>query len=838
MPFLLALVIARIEGSLPDTMKRIVLSTLLFCLSQKALGQLSGKLVSASGESVPFASVMLLSARDTSLIKGVATDGSGAYKIEKVPHGKYFFRYSAIGFRTYTSQVFDWTASHEHRDLGTQVMEEDTQLLEEVVVKGERPLYQQEIDRMVINVESSILSKGSSALEVLERSPGVTIDRQNNSLALNGKSDVLVMLNGKLLRLPAAQVVTMLNGMSANTIEKIELLTTPPARYDAEGSGGIINIVLKKNEATGTTGSFALTGGYGEGEKETGSMNLAHGTGKINVYGSYAFSRDRTHNGWHAESTQNMPAMGGALAVSFDSDAKALFANHNVTLGLDLNLEKTTLGGSITYYNSSVSSSILNNSQYNLLEQDSLFRMRADTQGRNYWQNTITSVYLTRELREGEKISIDADYLRYRIESPTDSHITFTDSAGNILSPTGTIFTTRQRGSATTPIQVGVLKADYTRQVIKQLKAEAGVKATYTRSTSRSSIESMVNDEWVSSPRTSNDIDVQEGIGAAYASLHWQINPSASLLTGVRYEYSRTRMKALKEENNIDRKLGKLFPSVFFSRKLNDKSEVQLSYTKRISRPSYTDLASAMLYNDPMSVATGDPTLRPTITHNLKAGYTYDGYSFSILASHDDYPIGRYQLTENPARDLMYVSPRNLYYQKTLTIQANLPLRITRWWSITTGMTGNWRRFKLAHTNDQIAKTYFVYTANGSQTITLPKNFSLEVSGWYTSPFFNGSNKVDGFGVLNAGIKKELKNNGGSLQLTVGDIFKSLIISSYFGRVTEEAFSLRSHVVFAAESARSRIVKVTYSWSFGNTKVKRQQRTTGSQDEIDRIRKD
>lgn len=818
-------------------MKRIVLSMLLFCLAQKVFCQLSGKLVSASGEPVPFASVVLLNSHDTSFVKGTVTNVHGAYALDNITAGHYFLRYSAIGFRTYTSGVFEWTI-RKRQDLGTRILEEDTRLLEEVVVQGERPLYQQEIDRLVINVESSIMAKGSSALEVLERSPGITIDRQNNSLALNGKSDVLVMLNGKLMRLTAAQVITMLNGMSANTIEKIELLTTPPARYDAEGSGGIINIVLKKNEATGTTGSFSLTGGYGEGEKGTGSVSLAHGAGKINVYGSYAFSRDRTHSGWRAESTQNMPAMGGALAVSFVNDVKALSANHNATLGLDLNLEKTTLGGSINYYNSVVNSSVQNNARYDLVEQDSLFRMKADTQSRNRWMNTITSIYVAQELREGEKISFDADYLHYRIENPTDTYTAFTGRDGNSISLPGSIFSTRQRGSTTTPIQVGVLKADYTRQVTKLLKAEAGVKGTYTRSASRSAIESLENDEWVTSPRTSNDIDVQEGIGAAYASFHWQIDPSVSLMTGVRYEYSRTYMRSPKEENNIDRKLGKLFPSVFFSRKLNDKSEVQLSYTKRISRPSYNDLASSILYNDPMSVSTGNPSLRPTVTHNLKAGYTYDGYSFSILLSRDDYPISRYQLTENPAHDLMYVSPQNLYYQKTLTFQANLPLRITRWWSFTTGMTGNWRQFRLAHTNDHLVKTYFVFTANGSQVITLPKNFSLEISGWYTSMFFNGSNKVDGFGVLNAGIKKELRNNGGSFQLSVGDLFKSLVISNYFGHLTEEAFSIKSHVVFTAESARSRIVKITYSRSFGNTKVKQQQRSTGSQDEIDRIRKD
>jgi iron complex outermembrane recepter protein len=270
---------------------------------------------------------------------------------------------------------------------------------------------------------------------------------------------------------------------------------------------------------------------------------------------------------------------------------------------------------------------------------------------------------------------------------------------------------------------------------------------------------------------------------------------------------------------------------------LNDQSEIQFSYTKRITRPSFNDLSSYLLYNDPMSVATGNPTLRPTLTDNLKFGYNFRGYSFSVTASRDKNPIVLYQQNETAAHDLMYQAPQNMAYQNNLNFQASLPLPITKWWNMTfTGIAGI-RQFKLEHTLEKIKKTYGSYNLNGNQTFTLPGGFAFELSGWYNATSYEGSKKIKGFGMLNAGLKKELKNNQGSFQLAVSDIFKSMRVRGNFGGLTREAFDLNANFVYRAESARTRIVKLTYSRSFGNIKIKGQSSRSTSKDESDRIRK-
>ena len=229
--------------------------------------------------------------------------------------------------------------------------------------------------------------------------------------------------------------------------------------------------------------------------------------------------------------------------------------------------------------------------------------------------------------------------------------------------------------------------------------------------------------------------------------------------------------------------------------------------------------------------------LRPTITSNIKLGYNIGDYSFSLLASRDDHPISGSQLTESPARDLLYVSPQNLVYRNELTFQANLPWKINEWWSMSYSLTGGWRRFKETYTAMPAEKTYYSGSFNFSQTFRLPKDFSAELSGWWNSPTWWGTIRAEGFGVLNAGVKKELKNNAGTLQLSASDVLRTTQIRMHFGALTREAFATVSHVTYNPESRIFPIIKLTYSRSFGTEGKTRRNAGAGSQDEIDRIRK-
>ncbi|MCE7066970.1 outer membrane beta-barrel protein [Dyadobacter sp. CY326] len=818
-------------------MKSILFACACFLSAQNASAQLSGKLTTGLGEPLPFANVLVMYAEDSSFVRGAVTDELGAYVTESVTSGTYLLRFSAVGYQTMLSGRIAVLDGQGPLNLGTQVLESDVQQLGEFVVKGEKPLFQQEIDRTVVNVENSVLIKGSSALQVLERSPGVIVDMRNGSISLNGKSSIMLMINGKTVRLSVTQVVSMLNNMTANDIEKIELITTPPAKYDADGTGGMINIVLKKNLEAGTKVSVAASAGYGWGQKGSGSLNVTRRNGKWNVFGSYAYLHDKTRDGYIAWSTQDMPAFGGKLDVFGTSTNTAVSNSQNALFGTDLYFGKNTVGTSISYNGNRTERNVFNTGSYLRIASDSLLSLETTISGKNRWDNVNASVYLDSKFREGEKLNVDLDFMHYLYDNPTEGETIFYDKRRQQIFPEGNIFSGRQMGKSRTPIAVGVLKMDYIKELNAKWRLEAGAKATLTNSTSNSYISQFIDGEWTRGPRYINNIAMHERIGAAYTSLFAQINPSISVSAGLRYEFSKMKAEADKNERDVNRKLGKLFPAIFINKKINEQSALQLSYTKRISRPSFNDLSSYLQYNDPMSVSTGNPALRPTITNNLKFGYNFNGYAFSITASRDNDPIILYQQQESPARDLMYFAPQNMRFQNNLSFQASGQVKVSNWWNTTYALTSGWRQFQLEHTIEKLKKTYFAYSFNGSQTFSIPGQIALEISGWYNSKQFEGSKRIEGFGMLNAGLKKELKHNLGSFQFTVTDVFKSMRVNGHFGELTKEAFDLKADFIYKSESARTRIFKLTYTRSFGNSGIKLQaSRSEVSKEERARIR--
>jgi len=338
-------------------MKLIVIQLLVCCFFLEGFGQVSGKFVNKSGLPVAFANTTILKSSDSSFVSATTANDSGIFRIEKILPGKYILRFTAVGYLKWDSPVFELSTLSAGKEFGILTMLQQDKQLDEVVVRAARPPYQQRPDGIVVNVESSLMSKGSSALQVLERSPGVIIDYRNNSIALNGKNGVTVMINGKTMRIPLEQLVQMLNGMSADNIEKIELLTTPGARYDAEGSAGIINIILKKNKRQGTNGSLSVTGGYGWGEKAAASLNIAHNSKQVDLYGSYSYLHDKTYSDIFITSSQNMPLLGGNIEVLVWDTTHALQNNHDATAGIDIRLHpKLTVGANLNWSSNTRSS--------------------------------------------------------------------------------------------------------------------------------------------------------------------------------------------------------------------------------------------------------------------------------------------------------------------------------------------------------------------------------------------------------------------------------------------------------------------------------------------------
>ncbi len=815
-------------------MKSILIIVLIFFgFSQLVNAQISGSVVDNKDLPIPYANVMLQNSSNNNILLGTITDENGNFKLEFSEKGTYILKVDLISYKPWESQPFNISSTNFSKVFSSIILEEEVTELDGVVITARKRLVERTNEGSVINVKESVLTKGSNVLQVLERSPGVIPDRRNNSFSLNGKEGTLVMINGKTQRIPVADLMIMLNSMSADNLEKIELLTNPSARHDVDGNAGIINIVLSKNETLGFRSAVTLSGGYGEGPKQTTSFSMNYGSDKSLIYGSYSFSYNESSSGWRGQGITDLPVLGGNTEIDFTSNMQPIDRNHNINFGYDYQLSKSSIIGASLLFNQSRPLTLTNNrGLYNFVSEPFL-DAQIEVKGRGTRNNLSTSLFFETTSGEENKentLSVTADYINYNSDRPNNVRSDYFDDNGIPYQPNGEVYNRGNRGFNNTTINLGVLAVNYSKKINEKLSIEGGLKGSYSETNNNARIEIQDGNDFKEDERFISQNSTKEKIGAIYALSDYSLSDSFKTQIGLRYEHWNQDFN----DNSLDRSFGKLFPSLFLTYNLTENKALNLAFTKRITRPNYIDLASFLIYNGPTSVFSGNPQLLPAITDNLSFTYSNKSFSITLTATNEKNPIARFQITRNPQSTVAVISPVNLDYQRSLDIQSNIPWTINNWWNINFNSTIGMREFKLIHTDEKVTHNYMHYNFNASNTMQFTDDLSLELSGWYTSKHYNGSVSVDGFGTLNGGIKKTFKN-GGSLQFSVSDILQSFDIRSEIGTLTREAFGDEFVVNYSSESGRSRIYNLSFTYPFGNKKVKDTNTRSGADSEKSRI---
>ncbi len=796
---------------------------------QLLFAQLSGTVVDVEGNPIPFANVMVYSHPESNLQTGVITNEDGFFTIDYTNPGTYILRVDLLSFRTWDSERFTISSTNGKKDFQTVTLQEEVTTLEGVEIRGQRKLIQRTQEGSIINVQASVMTQGSTALQLLERSPGVILDQNNNIFSLNGKSGVLIMINGKAQRIPMADLISMLNGMSADNIERIELLTNPSARYDVDGNAGIINIVMSKNQTLGIRGNLNISAGYGEGLKQTTGLSLNYGGSRSTIFGSYTFSYDDTFSGFRGVGVSEIPVLGGNTNIDFTSRTQQINRNHNVNLGYEYRFSEESVFGTNLLFNQSSPLVMTQNVGLYDFVSDPFLEAQIHLNGDGNLKNLTTSAYFEKT-GEQNSFTITGDFINYNSQTPNEVRSTYFNENGDSFQPESEIYNNGNRGFNETDINVGVLKFDYKHIIDENSSIETGVKGSLSKTTNNARIEILQGDSFISDDRFISNIQNEEKIGATYVLTDYSFNEKLKAQLGLRYEYWDQAF----DDSSLDRSFGKLFPSFFLTHSFSDTTALNFAYNKRITRPNYSDLASYLVYNGPTSVFSGNPQLLPAITDNISLTYNNRSFSISLLASNEQNPIARFQITRNSQSNVAVIAPVNLEYQRNIDVQTNIPIRIAHWWNINFNGTLGIREFQLLHTDERLKHDYVHFNFNGSQNMRLPANFSLELSGWYTSRHFNGSTRNEGFGILNAGLKKEFKN-GSSLQFAVTDIFESLDINFKYGSLTREAFGDVFDGTFSPESGFSRIFRISYAYPFGNKKIKETNSRSGADAEKSRL---
>jgi len=811
--------------------KYILILVLVSVVQLQVSAQITGKLTNKSGEALAFANVILVRATDSSFINGVTSDTNGVFTIPFAGEGACKLSISSTGYKLLYSASFSVTTENKFIDMGTFILIEAARVLDAVEVTAKKDLLQHTKTGQVINVQNSLMTKGSSALQILERIPGIIIDKRNSTLSLNGQNGVSVMINGRAIRLSTEQLVAMLNGMSGDNIQKIELITSPTAKYDAEGGGGLINIVLKTNKNEGTSVNFSSTLGYGWREKTVTSVNLTHGHKESNYYLGYSFLHDASISSWQSIGSQNVPALGGFNVFDFYSATETNKNVHNFSAGFDHKPNsKTFFGGSFTYSKTNTNPSIFNNATYDF-SSNNFLHLISSSKGDDVWKNLQSSLFAEKQISQKTKLSLDADYLFFQNNTLALINSIYLDKSGNQTTPAGSVFTEGNRGSSLSKINIGIFKADLNTKVNEKINLEVGVKGSYSLNKNNSKIERIENGNWVLDTRSQSIISGSENIFGAYSSFNFIINPKTTVTTGLRYEYWRRDFTNYADALTF----GQFFPTLLINHIISDNTSISFNYNRRISRPAYNDLASNLSYNDPISVFTGNPLLKPTLTNTFKTEFTFKSMNAGLTFLHEENPIIRYQITTNAAGEIYIVSPQNMAYQNSFNFNFNLPVQVFKWWKVSFGGTSSFRKYQLTHTLNVIENKYFTHNLFINQTMKLPKHFEVELDAWYNTTQYDGATKVKGFGMVNFGIGKKLNKENGILQFAVTDIFRTMRITSIMGELTPLVFDLKSRVNFIDESARIPIFKLTYSRSFGNNSVNKMKQSAADE-EKERVR--
>lgn len=720
---------------------------ILLCLSLECSSQskIQGVITDVDGKGILHANVLLLRPKDSALLKGAVTNAEGRYFFQHLNTGDYILSASFTGFQSAYTSPFHFNGREDKNINSIQLIKLSGEL-KKVTVQVRKPPFEQKIDRMVINVQSSITSTGSNVLDVLEKSPGVVVDRQNNTIIMSGKEGVVIMINGKANNMPTSALVQMLAGMNANNVEKIELITTPPSNLDAEGNAGFINIVFKTNPDFGTNGSFSLTAGYAKGETAAAGINVNHRKGKINLYADYTFSRTNLIQNFQSDRQVVYQNRITENAVSNYRDA--VQQNHNARAGLDYQLnKKTVLGGLISSYNNrwSMDADIHSFYTVNKIRDTTITSAIHEL---NHWQHYMANLYFQHAINLKERLSFDIDYLSYKNNNPTGYFNSFYDGTGNY------IYEQRIKSGKLTPIHVYVGKFDYFRQLGKKIDFESGLKYTLSKFNNDVSVLRSHQNDWFFDDDFSARYRLREKIAAAYGSVNVNATKKTNFKLGLRYEYTNSNLGTTKQRNIVDRKYGRLFPSFFITHKLTETSSLGLSYTRRITRPTFNELAPWVIFIDPNTFMSGNAALQPSIANTVKSDYVFHKKLLSIAYTQEDDVIARFQPKVDAATNKQILSSENLDTRKIVTITLAIPLNITQWWTMQFNSIGTWQRQNIIYNGDHISIEQKNYRITSSQNFSLPKEYSIELSGFYQSAALVGYTILKSFGALNLGAQK------------------------------------------------------------------------------------
>ncbi|MFC4211929.1 TonB-dependent receptor domain-containing protein [Pedobacter lithocola] len=783
---------------------------------------ITGIILDENKKPADYVTVVLFKASDSSVVKTGFTDPNGLFGFSISAPGNYYYKASNMGYKTVKSKILSLADGNQKIDFGTVQLISNTENLKEVNIAVTKPLIERKMDKVVMNVSSSAIMTGSTALEVLQKAPGVSVD-QNDNISMQGKQGVLIQLDGKQTYMSSADVANLLRNMQSSEIETIELITNPSSKYDAAGNSGIINIKTKKSKNGGTNGSVNATAGYGKNFRGNTGLNLNHRTQKLNIFGNYNYGRterenlisiDRISNG--TPDTYFMQS-GGSIRKQQNNNFKAgldYFIDKKNTIGLLVNgyfnngteasKNNTFIGSSFQKVDSTLLSNSLQTNKYNNLSYNLNYKSVLDT--------------------AGSELSADFDYSKYNGNDGSDYENDYLLPNGSRIRPIN-----YTRNNTPSKIDIKAFKVDYNVALSKTIKLEAGIKSSWVKTDNDLQAEELINNVWQNDVRRSNQFVYDENVNAAYTNINKQFK-NTSVQLGLRVEQTNSKGNLITTNTIVDRSYWDFFPTLFVQQTLNKNNQLGFSYSRRIDRPSYDALNPFIYYLDQYTYSKGNPFLKPQYTNNVELSYTLmSKYMLSIGYSRTNDVIAEVILPDE-AQKALYQTNENLAKNISYTANLNIPVKVVKWWEMNNNLNVFYLSFEapdLAGSALKTGKTSFQFKSQ--QSFTIVSGFTAELNGSYESPLDYGTLSIKSRYSIDAGLSKSLMNKKASLKLALSDVFntyKTDLSSAYPGLKYD-----------LYQKNESQIGRITFTYRFGKNEIKpARRRSTGTEAEQNRMK--
>jgi iron complex outermembrane receptor protein len=780
-------------------------------------------------QSIPVenATVELLKTKDSALVKAAITDKAGVAEFENLGFDSYIIRVSAVGLDTKYTDAF--TVSEMQTSVtipSLNLTAKAASQLQNVTVAAKKPFIQKLSDRIVVNVESSIVNAGSTAFEILERSPGVTID-QNDAISLRGRAGVIIMIDGKPSPMTGQDLANYLRGLPSGAIERIDIITNPSAKYDAAGNSGIIDIRMKKDQRLGTNGT--LTAGYGQGvyPKANAGGTFNYRNKKVNVFGNYNHSYRENLN--HLILNRNF-FNNGVFNGADDKDnyAKMPFNSDNARLGADFFPNKKTIIGFVVTSNfSHFTRDNKNNSVVidNQKQPDYTFKTQANNN--DHFNNTVANINFKHSFdTKGKEFTADVDYGVFNSNSVSTTATKYYNLNSSQLQP-DYILDGDQDGKLT----LKTAKADYVHPLKSDAKFEAGFKTSYVSSDNDAKFWDRSSGTPVNDVNKTNRFLYDEYNNAGYVNFSKEYK-KFSLQLGLRGEDTRVKTHQLKGDIKWDSSYFQLFPSAFFNYKMKEDQTLGVSVSRRIDRPGYASLNPFLFLIDVTTYATGSRGLLPELTWSYELSYTVKQLNFTLGYSHtkdnQNIAIAKFRdvFPNIPSDDNVTVQiPINLASSDYVGLSIAAPVHVTSWWNMI-----NNANIYYNHFNGSLGGTTL---NNGSPAADIRTNNSFQFKkGWgaeLNANFSSGGRY--GYMVsepqwgLSTGVQKTVFKNKGTFRFNITDIFWTNLPKAtitFEGKYVENWHAYRE----------TRVANLSFAYRFGNSKVQAaRRRATASEEE-------